>query len=67
MKIAGFNINNINRCLSNLLAWLREAKPDVVCLQELKAVDSEAPAEAIDGPAIMRYGVAGGAGTAWPF
>jgi exodeoxyribonuclease III len=47
MKIASFNINDVNRRSSNLLAWLREAEPDVVCLQELKAADSEFPAEAI--------------------
>ena len=35
MKIATFNINNVNKRLPNLLAWLRSAKPDVVCLQEL--------------------------------
>ena len=39
MKIATFNINNINRRLPNLLRWLRAAKPDVVALQELKAAD----------------------------
>ena len=37
MKIATFNINGINKRLPNLLTWLAEAKPDVVCLQELKA------------------------------
>ena len=37
MKIATFNINNINKRLDNLLAWLAKAKPDVVSLQELKA------------------------------
>jgi exodeoxyribonuclease III len=47
MKIATFNINNINRRLPNLLRWLRAAKPDVVCLQELKAADSEFPHAAI--------------------
>ena len=47
MKIASFNINNINRRLTNLLNWLREAEPDIVCLQELKAADAEFPAEAI--------------------
>jgi exodeoxyribonuclease III len=47
MKIASFNINNINRRLTNLLDWLREAEPDIVCLQELKAADTEFPAEAI--------------------
>ena len=43
MKIATFNINNINRRLPNLLNWLRSARPDVVCLQELKADDRQFP------------------------
>jgi endonuclease/exonuclease/phosphatase family protein len=47
MKIASFNINNINRRLPNLLAWLRETAPDVVCLQELKATDAEFPVKAV--------------------
>jgi exodeoxyribonuclease-3 len=47
MKIATFNINNVNRRLANLLAWLNEAAPDIVCLQELKASDAEFPAGAI--------------------
>jgi len=37
LKIATFNINNINKRLHNLTAWLAKAQPDVVCLQELKA------------------------------
>ncbi len=45
MKIATFNINHINRRLPNLLAWLKAAKPDVVCLQELKCTDAEFPAQ----------------------
>ena len=40
MRIATFNINNINKRLGNLLDWLEAAKPDVVCLQELKAEDA---------------------------
>ncbi|MBV8837943.1 MAG: exodeoxyribonuclease III, partial [Alphaproteobacteria bacterium] len=48
MKIATFNINNINKRLAVLLRWLREAKPDVVCLQELKATDREFPAAALE-------------------
>jgi exodeoxyribonuclease III len=47
MKIASFNINNINRRLPNLLEWLRETEPDVVSLQELKATDAEFPVKAI--------------------
>ncbi|MEH2498396.1 exodeoxyribonuclease-3 [Bradyrhizobium sp. AZCC 1678] len=48
MKIATFNINNVNRRLPNLLRWLRAAKPDVVCLQELKSTDAEFPIPAIE-------------------
>jgi exodeoxyribonuclease III len=48
MKIATFNINNVNKRLANLLDWLRDAKPDVVALQELKAADAEFPAAAIE-------------------
>ena len=48
MKIATFNINNINKRLANLLAWLRSAKPDVVALQELKAADAEFPKAALE-------------------
>lgn len=48
LKIATFNINNINRRLPNLLAWLRAAKPDVVCLQELKALHDDFPAAALE-------------------
>jgi exodeoxyribonuclease III len=48
MKIATFNINNINRRLPNLLRWLRAAKPDIVALQELKSTDADFPLSAIE-------------------
>jgi exodeoxyribonuclease-3 len=47
MKIATFNINNINKRLPQLLEWLEEAAPDVVCLQETKTTDDAFPAAAI--------------------
>jgi exodeoxyribonuclease-3 len=47
MKIATFNINNINKRLANLLLWLEETEPDVVCLQETKTTDSEFPASSL--------------------
>jgi exodeoxyribonuclease III len=47
MKIATFNINNVNKHLPNLLHWLESSKPDVVCLQELKCTDREFPIAAI--------------------
>ena len=51
MKIATFNINNVNRRLPNLLTWLEAEKPDVACLQELKADD-----EAFPGAALLKVG-----------
>jgi len=47
VKIATFNINDINKRLENLLAWLARAKPDVVCLQELKAEQGAFLAQAL--------------------
>lgn len=47
MIIATFNINNINKRLPNLIRWLKRAKPDIVCLQELKCAQSEFPADAL--------------------
>ena len=47
MRIATFNINNINRRLPRLLEWLDEAAPDVVCLQETKTLDDAFPISAI--------------------
>ena len=48
MRIGTFNINNINARLSNLFDWLAAEKPDVVCLQELKAEDRAFPLAAIE-------------------
>lgn len=45
MKIATFNINGIKARTEALLAWLDEARPDVVCLQEIKSVDEAFPRE----------------------
>jgi len=47
LKIATFNVNGINGRLPVLLRWLVEAKPDVVCLQELKAPQERFPEAAI--------------------
>jgi exodeoxyribonuclease-3 len=48
VRIATFNVNGINGRLPRLLEWLEEAKPDAVCLQELKAPDEKFPARAIE-------------------
>jgi exodeoxyribonuclease-3 len=48
MKVATFNINNVNQRLPNLLVWLKRARPDIVALQELKSTDDNFPRAAIE-------------------
>jgi exodeoxyribonuclease-3 len=43
VKIATFNVNGIGARLPALLRWLAEFKPDVACLQELKAPQDKFP------------------------
>lgn len=45
MKLATFNINGIKARIDALPAWLNNAKPDVVVLQEIKSVDEGFPRE----------------------
>ena len=47
IKIATYNVNGVNGRLPVLLRWLGESKPDVVCLQELKAPQEKFPEAAI--------------------
>src|SRR6187549_451363 len=48
MKLATYNVNGINGRLPVLLRWLEQSKPDVVCLQELKAQQENFPFAAIE-------------------
>lgn len=48
MKIATYNVNGINGRFPVLLRWLQEAKPDVVCLQELKSPQEKFPQAALE-------------------
>jgi len=45
MKIATYNINGIKARTPAVLAWLEEAKPDVVLMQEIKSIDENFPRE----------------------
>ena len=44
LKVASWNVNSLRARHAHLLEWLREASPDVVCLQETKITDDEFPA-----------------------
>jgi len=43
LSIATWNVNSIRARLPNVLDWLIQAQPDVVCLQEIKTVDEDFP------------------------
>jgi len=45
MKIATWNINGVKARLDSALTYLRQEAPDVICLQEIKSVDENFPAE----------------------
>jgi exodeoxyribonuclease-3 len=49
MKIATYNVNGIKSRLPNLLAWLERERPDIACLQELKAPDAGFPTLVVAG------------------
>jgi exodeoxyribonuclease-3 len=55
MRIATWNVNSVKQRLDNLLAWLKERQPDIVCLQETKCVDEAFPREPLES---LGYNVA---------
>lgn len=47
MKLVTWNVNSLNVRLPHLIDWLKENRPDVMCLQETKQEDSKFPYEAL--------------------
>ena len=48
MKVATWNINGVKARIENLVAWLKESQPDIVCLQEIKTVDEGFPRSEVE-------------------
>jgi exodeoxyribonuclease-3 len=55
MRIASWNVNSVRTRLSQVLAWLEQERPEVLCLQETKVDDALFPREAF---AAQGYGCA---------
>ncbi|MET0593823.1 MAG: exodeoxyribonuclease III [Polyangiaceae bacterium] len=55
MKIATWNVNGIRARQAQLEAWLAEERPDVLCLQEIKAVPEQIPASLLESPDHHTY------------
>jgi exodeoxyribonuclease III len=58
MRIATWNVNSVRARLPVVLAWLDRARPDVLCLQEIKCLDEQFPRGDFErlGYAIETYG-----------
>ena len=48
MQIATWNVNSIRTRLDQVKAWIEEAKPDLLCLQETKVIDQLFPKERVN-------------------
>ena len=44
MRIATWNVNSLNARLGRVEAWIDQARPDVLCMQETKLADTAFPA-----------------------
>jgi len=49
LRLASWNVNSLRVRLPHLLDWLKDAKPDVACLQETKTEDEHFPVSEIRG------------------
>ncbi len=49
VQIATWNINSVRMRLGNLIGYLRDVSPDVLCLQEIKCMDAQFPRAEIEG------------------
>jgi exodeoxyribonuclease III len=55
MKIATWNVNGIRARQEQVLAWIQSVQPDIVCLQELKAMRVQVPESLTTLPEYWSY------------
>ena len=58
MLIATWNVNSIRTRLSQIIDWINQVKPDILCLQETKVIDDSFPFEPFEklGYSVEVYG-----------
>ncbi len=59
MKITSWNINSVRLRIDQVIRFLEEEKPDVLCLQEIKCMDEQFPAKAIVKAGYEHIAIAG--------
>ncbi|MEZ5894316.1 MAG: exodeoxyribonuclease III [Parvularculaceae bacterium] len=62
MKITTWNINSVRLRIDNVTRLLKEAKPDVLCLQEIKCLEDNFPAKALKAAGYEHQAVSGQSG-----
>jgi exodeoxyribonuclease-3 len=58
LLIATWNVNSIRTRLSQIIDWINQLKPDILCLQETKVIDDSFPVEPFEklGYTVEVYG-----------
>ena len=58
MLIATWNVNSIRTRLSQIIDWINQVNPDILCLQETKVMDDSFPIEPFEnlGYSVKVYG-----------
>src|SRR4030042_5644262 len=55
MKVATWNVNGIRARQAQVREWAERERPDVICLQEIKAAPSQLPVEVCELPGYWCY------------
>jgi len=55
LRIATWNVNSVRQRLEHLLRYLKEAEPDVLCLQELKCTEDAFPRVEVEAAGYNTY------------
>ena len=49
IKIISYNLNGIRAALKkNLINWIEDVNPDILCFQEIKAMEDQIPTEVFE-------------------
>ena len=58
MLIATWNVNSVRTRLSQIINWINQVNPDILCLQETKVIDNDFPIKAFEalGYEVIAFG-----------
>ena len=58
MKIVTWNVNSVRTRLSQIINWINQVNPDILCLQETKVIDNDFPIKPFEalGYKVIAFG-----------